>query len=86
MTSASPNTSVSDSIDRLIEGLPPLLTVSQVCKVIYASRQSVMRMISAGQLDALNMGAGSTNSSYRVTRDSVERFLRSRVIVPSRGW
>lgn len=51
------------------------LQVEQVCRRLTCDSNTVYRLIQAGELDAVNVGAGEVNPSYRVYRYSLVWFL-----------
>jgi excisionase family DNA binding protein len=53
----------------------PMLRVAHVCQITGFSPETVRELIRTGQLDAVR-GTGK-NGHYRITRDSVDRYLRA---------
>jgi excisionase family DNA binding protein len=53
-------------------GMPDLLGVAEVAKLLGVSEDDVMATITAGELKAKKIG-----STYRITRASVDEFLKS---------
>lgn len=51
------------------------LMVEQVCRRLAVDSNTVYRLIEQGELDAVNVGAGSVNPLYRVYRYSLVWFL-----------
>lgn len=58
-----------DEID--LSGLPELLTVQEVARILRCSKMSIYRQIHSGQLDAVKI----TTRAYRVRRDALEARL-----------
>ena len=51
------------------------LQVEQVCRRLAVDSNTVYRLIEQGEFDAVNVGAGSVNPTYRIYRYSVIWFL-----------
>lgn len=48
--------------------------VSEVAKLIGATRYTVYRLIGAGHIDAYQLTPGAPNSPWLVTHDAVEKY------------
>ena len=51
------------------------LMVEQVCRRLAVDSNTIYRLIEQGEFDAVNVGAGSVNPTYRIYRYSVIWFL-----------
>ena len=60
------------------------LTPSAIAERLHISRRQVLRHIRSGALPAVTIGEGSERATYRVSADSLERFLRDRATCPPR--
>ncbi len=57
------------------------LQTEQVCRRLACDSNTVYRLIEAGELDAVNIGAGAQNATWRVYRYSLIWFLFRREFV-----
>ena len=58
------------------------ITTGEAASRIGSTSQYVRELIHAGHLDAIDIGTGD-RPRFRVAVDSVDRFLRTRVVTPS---
>ncbi|MFG3510225.1 hypothetical protein ACGF5F_32535 [Streptomyces sp. NPDC047821] len=58
------------------------ITTGQAASRIGSTSQYVRELIHAGHLDAIDIGIGE-RPRFRVSAESVTRFLRSRAVTPS---
>lgn len=58
------------------------VTTGEAASRIGSTSQYVRELIHAGHLDAIDIGIGD-RSRFRVSADSVDRFLRARAVMPS---
>jgi excisionase family DNA binding protein len=57
------------------------ITTGEAASRIGSTSQYVRELIHAGHLEAIDIGSGD-RSRFRVSADSVDRFLRARVVTP----
>ena len=56
-----------------------LLTVAEVAELLKVNRRTVLDLIAAGEMRAINVGGASTHGArWRVTQRDLSRFLDSR--------
>lgn len=55
------------------------LRASEVAEMLGCSKQHVITLVRAGDLDAVDISAGS-RIEYRISRESFEAFLRNRKV------
>jgi len=67
----------ADACEALWGDVPRLtrLQTEQVCRRLACDSNTVYRLIEGGELDAVNIGAGSQNATWRVYRYSLIWFL-----------
>lgn len=58
------------------------LTTGEAASRIGSTSQYVRELIHSGHLDAIDIGTGG-RPRFRVAVDSVDRFLRARVVMPN---
>ena len=87
------STPLVDQLDLLIRSRTPILWIrsleeqrvetllEQVCRRLACDSNTVYRLIDAGELDAVNIGAGSQNATWRIYRYSLIWFLFRREFV-----
>jgi excisionase family DNA binding protein len=57
-------------------------SVRQVAESLGIGRDKILRWIAAGLLPAMNLGAGSTRPRWRISREALDAFLKSRQTAP----
>lgn len=60
----------------------PFLTPSEIGKLLQVSPDTVLGWIRRSELRAVNVGSGARRARYRVSRESLEEFLRLREVQP----
>ena len=60
----------------------PYLTPSEIAKLLRVSQDTVLGWIRRAELRAVNVGRGTTRARYRVSRESLDEFLRDREVQP----
>ena len=63
--------------------MPPYLTVRDVAEAIALSDESVLALIRAKQLRAVNVGLGAVKPRWRVAEADLQSFLDSRAASPT---
>jgi excisionase family DNA binding protein len=58
------------------------ITTGEAASRIGSTSQYVRELIHAGHLDAIDIGIGD-RSRFRVSADSIDRFLQARVVTPA---
>ncbi len=59
----------------------PYVTTAEIARLLRVSSEKVLGWIRRGELTAVNVGNGS-GPRYRVSRDSLDAFLKSREVQP----
>ena len=60
-----------------------LLKLSEVANILDVTPEAVKRLITAGRLAAINVGAGSVRAAYRVAPEALEAFLKASTVRPA---
>lgn len=55
-----------------------LLSIPETAQRLGVHRSTVYQLISAGQLQAINLGQGKQRTSIRVRESELERFIQSK--------
>ena len=83
---------------RLVQRKDSAMTVSQVSSKLNIGRAKVLRLIGAGNLQAVDINAGGRRPTYRITAEALADFIAGRVVravvscrrrqtvKPSRQW
>ena len=58
----------------------PILTVQQVAKGVSVSKDSVLRWIASGELNAIDVGSSRGRKCYRIWKSDLLKFLDRRAI------
>lgn len=64
------------------EPIEPFLTPSEVAKILKVSPETVIGWIRKAELRAVNVGSGTRRSRFRVSKESLDEFLRLREVQP----
>lgn len=78
LTPATAPTS-TDWVEDTIANLPPLARVPEVTAVLRVSSRTLRRMVAAGKIRGVKLGAGKGSDAVLIPRVELARFLRSRV-------
>lgn len=64
------------------EAIESFLTPSEIAKILKVSPETVIGWIRKAELRAVNVGSGTNRARFRVSRDSLDEFLRLREVQP----
>lgn len=64
------------------DSFEPLLTPTEIAKLLKVSPETVIGWIRKGELLGVNVGSGTRRARFRVSRESLDEFLRRREVQP----
>ncbi len=64
---------------------PEMLTIGEAASKLGVGGNHVTRLISKGELDAIDVAIGKRKKSMRISRSSVSEFVARRRVSPSAG-
>lgn len=69
----------TDWVEDAVASLPPLAKVPEVIAVLRISNRTLRRLVAAGKIRGVKIGAGSGSDAVLIPRVELARYLRSRV-------
>jgi excisionase family DNA binding protein len=67
-------------VDRIVAGLPPLLTRKEAAALLRCRPDHISRLIAAGELLGVQRRQGAKGAPVLVTRDSIRAYLERSVV------
>jgi excisionase family DNA binding protein len=64
------------------ESLEPFMTPPEIAKLLRVSFETVIGWVRSAELRAVNVGSGLKRARYRISRESLDEFLRLREVQP----